>query len=150
MTIKFIKIFFLSTLLSYTLLTSLASNNGYKQYQTIKANYTYEKYVNNKIKNEIDELKNYKIKLENGEFVNDLLFELGYVNNEDKVYVFSSNENSEIYQNSIVNIKNDINQNEVISLKTKKYQFIILSTLIGIAISICYLLLSKKMEKYRK
>ncbi len=150
MVIKFVKTFFLSTLISYTILISFASNNGYKQYQTNKANYNHAKYINNKLENEIDELKNYKIKLENGEFVNDLLFELGYVNNEDKVYIFTSNKTSEIYQNSIINDENYINTNEIGSSETKKYQFIILSTLIGIAISICYLLLSKKMEKYRE
>lgn len=147
MTIKFFQIFIISTLLSYIILISVSSDISIIQYRDMKSNNTKDKSINLQIEQEISELQIEIEQLKNNEQLLDLAFELGYVNTGDKIY-----KNDEINQN-IINtnskISNELstNNSKEIFNNWEKINFFILSLLIGIAISLCYLLISKKMEK---
>ncbi|MGD1816512.1 MAG: FtsB family cell division protein [Pleomorphochaeta sp.] len=146
MTIKFFQILTISTFVSYILLIVVASDIGIIQYQQIKDNIYREKKENSELEREIKDLETEIEQLKNNEQVLDLAYELGYVNTGDKIYYTESNSNETIKNSSNLTITSQINTKKSLFSGWKNYQFFLLSLLIGIAFSICYLIISKKME----
>ena len=146
MTIKFFQILTISTFVSYILLIVVASDIGIIQYQQIKDNIYREKKENSELEREIKDLETEIEQLKNNEQVLDLAYELGYVNTGDKIYYTDSNSNETIQNSSNLTITSQINTKKNLFSGWKNYQFFLLSLLIGIAFSICYLIISKKME----
>ncbi|MGD1822640.1 MAG: FtsB family cell division protein [Pleomorphochaeta sp.] len=144
MTIKLIKIFIISTLLTYITLIFVASDIGIIQYQHLKSNNLEEKRINLQLEQEINELEKEIENLEEQGQVLDLAYELGYVNSGDEVYIVNETDNTNLVNNKEYEIKSNINLNKSVFTGWKNYQFFIFSILIGIAITVCYLLISKK------
>ncbi len=146
MTIKFFQILTISTFLSYILLIVVASDIGIIQYQQIKDNIYREKKENSELEKEIKDLETEIEQLKNNEQVLDLAYELGYVNTGDKIHYTDSNSTETIKNSSNLTIYSQINTKKNLFSGWKNYQFFLLSLLIGIAFSLCYLIISKKME----
>ncbi|MCY1151794.1 MAG: hypothetical protein PQJ49_02345 [Sphaerochaetaceae bacterium] len=147
MTIKILHIFTISTLISYSLLIIVASDIGIIHYQDFKSNIIAEKKENLLLEAEIESLIIEKEQLESQEQVLDLAFELGYVNTGDKILYKENNSDKQISKNyKPINYSNKKSKNLLFS-GWKNYQFFLLALPIGIAITLCYLLISKKMER---
>lgn len=149
MTIKFLQMFIISTLLTYITLITVASDIGIIQYQNIKSNNNEKKSINLQIEKEINELENEINQLQNQEQVLDLAFDLGYVNSGDKLHNINIKPDEKIYNREKISFKNNINSENKYFSNWTNLHFFLLSLPISIAISVCYLLLSKAkiMEK---
>ena len=146
MTIKFFQILTISTFVSYILLIVVASDIGIIQYQQIKDNIYREKKENSELESEIKDLETEIEQLKSNEQVLDLAYELGYVNTGDKIYYTDLNSTETIKNSSNLKISSKLNTKKNLFSGWKNYQFFLLSLLIGIAFSLCYLIISKKME----
>lgn len=147
MTIKFYQILTFSILISYLILIIVASDIGIIQYKKFKSNIEEENKTNILLEDEIQNLITERQQLESQEYVLDLAFELGYVNTGDNI-IYSEQFDKEMmnnYNNPIISER--INDNKTFFSGWKNYQFFLLAIPIGIAISLCYLLISKKLEK---
>jgi len=112
-----------------------------------KSNNIEEKKQNLQLEAEIENLTTEIEQLQNQEQVLDLAFELGYVNTGDKVNYIDNDVNFEINHNYNPEIpKNAVLKKNRFS-NWKNYEFLLLAIPIGIAISLCYLLISNKRRK---
>lgn len=146
MTIKIFQILTISTLISYSILIIVASDIGIIHYKNFKSNNSEEKKINLEIENEIENLKIEREALESHENVLDLAFELGYVNTGDKILYLEEKEEENIIKNDNKPILKNKKKSKNYFEGWKNYQFFLLSIPIGIAFTLCYLIISRKME----
>ncbi|NCD04681.1 MAG: hypothetical protein EOL97_01050 [Spirochaetia bacterium] len=146
-TMKFFQIFIISTLISYIILLSVASDISIIHYMNFKSNNIEEKKQNLQLETKIENLTTEIEQLQNQEQVLDLAFELGYVNTGDKVNYIDNNINYEINHNYNPEIPKNAVLKKTRFSNWKNYQFFLLAIPIGIAISLCYLLISNKRRE---
>ena len=148
MTIKNFQIFAISTLICYCLLIILVSEMGIIHYSEYKRINEEEQTINLALEAEIESLVIEKKQLQEGNQVLDLAYELGYVNKGDKILHLEETKDKNIHKSLKPSIAELKPNSKSIFSGWKKIHFFLLSIPIGIAFTIAYLLLSKKMEKH--
>jgi len=143
MTTKYLKLFTITTLISYLILFTFVSSSGLKHYYAIKEQVELQQKEIDQLSSDVTNLEKYKTDLLNGKYILDNAFKLGYVNEGDHVtfYEYSNDIDDPLFDNSL--ITNQAETKKVTKKSKSNAFFFEISIIIGLVISISFSLILK-------
>lgn len=145
MTTKYLKFFIITTLISYVIMFTLLSSNGLIHYLALKHDVEVQQKDILELESDVISLKKYKQELINGDYILDNALKLGYVNSNDKVYIYEYNKLNEPPRSLQTYIDNQSNVQKVTKNKSNSF-FLLISALIGIVTTLSFSVVSKKRK----
>lgn len=144
MTTKYLKLFIITTLISYLIMFTFVSSYGLRHFFALKRQVQVQEKEILELESDVISLQKYKIELENGDYILDNAFKLGYINEGDKVYYY--NYSQHVDSVSILP-SNTIKQSKAIKVteKNKSYAFFLMvSVIVGLVLTLTFSVVSKK------
>ncbi len=143
MTTKYLKLFIITTLISYLSMVTFMSSNGLRHFYTLKGQVEVQEQELLKLESDVISLQKFKEELENGDYLLDNALKLGYINEGDKVYFYDYSQNSG--SSSVLSYQENQSKAIVVTKKNRSNAFFLLvSVLVGLVLTLTFSVISKK------
>jgi len=143
MTTKYLKLFIITTLISYLSMFTFMSSNGLRHFYTLKGQVEVQEQELLKLESDVISLQKFKEELENGDYLLDNALKLGYINEGDKVYFYDYSQNSG--SSSVLSYQENQSKAIVVTKKNRSNAFFLLvSVLVGLVLTLTFSVISKK------
>lgn len=143
MTTKYLKIFTITTLISYVFMFTFLSSGGLKHYFNLKHKIEVQEKEILELESDVISLRKYKQELENGDYILDNALKLGYINEGDVVHFYDYTDETGSLINTQYNDNNTLVDIKVTKNKSNSF-FLVISALIGLVLTLTFSVISKK------